>query len=47
MHTTNMRNHIEVHHLPTPGYNCPTCGKFCKTKNALNIHKLKHKSATY
>ena len=47
MYTTNMRNHIEAHHLPTQGYNCPLCGKFCKTKNSLNVHKLKHKPSAF
>ena len=44
VHSTNMRNHIEAHHLPTSGYSCPECGKYCKTKNSLNVHKIKHKT---
>jgi len=42
-HTTNMRNHIEVKHVGTPGYYCQQCNKFCRTKNALSIHKTRYK----
>jgi len=42
-HTTNMRNHIEVKHVGTPGYYCQHCNKFCRTKNALSIHRTRYK----
>jgi len=42
-HSTNMRNHIEVKHVGTPGYYCQQCSKYCKTKNALNIHRTRYK----
>ena len=42
-HQTNLRNHIEVHHVATQGYFCPVCSKICKTKNALSIHKSRNK----
>jgi len=35
----NMRNHIESQHTASPGYYCKQCDKFCKTKNALSLHK--------
>jgi len=40
---TNMRNHIESNHVLTNGYYCQQCGKFCKTKNALSIHRTRYK----
>jgi len=40
---TNLRNHIEVHHVQGQGYFCPVCSKICKTKNALYIHKSRNK----
>jgi hypothetical protein len=43
---TNMKNHIEAHHISVDyRYNCPSCGKLFKTKNAFQTHKsrLKHK----
>jgi len=43
-HSTNLRNHIEANHVASStGYTCPVCAKFCQTKNALNIHKLRYK----
>jgi len=42
-HQTNLRNHIEVHHVQSEGYFCPVCSKICKTKNALYIHKSRNK----
>jgi len=42
-HQTNLRNHIEVHHVISQGYLCPVCHKVCKTKNALSIHKSRSK----
>ena len=41
---TNLRNHIETHHVGGLGYHCNVCGKYAKTKNALNNHRtrLKH-----
>jgi len=41
--TTNMRNHIEVKHVHTPGYYCLTCSLLFRTKNSLNVHKSKFK----
>eukprot|EP00092_Neocalanus_flemingeri_P027774 GFUD01030148.1.p1 GENE.GFUD01030148.1~~GFUD01030148.1.p1 ORF type:complete len:337 (-),score=76.04 GFUD01030148.1:317-1327(-) len=40
---TNMRNHIEVKHVFTSGYYCQQCSKFCRTKNALSIHRTRYK----
>jgi len=40
---TNMRNHIEVKHVLTNGYYCQQCSKFCRTKNALSIHRTRYK----
>jgi len=40
---TNMRNHIEVKHVFTEGYYCQQCSKFCRTKNALSIHRTRYK----
>ena len=40
---TNMRNHIESKHVFTDGYYCQQCNKFCRTKNALSIHRTRYK----
>jgi len=40
---TNMRNHIEVHHMTSQGYYCQHCDKFCRTKNALSLHRSRYK----
>ena len=40
---TNLRGHIETHHVTSAGFLCPTCSKFCLTKNALRIHKRRYK----
>jgi len=34
-----LKGHLEGKHEITPGYNCPVCNMFCKTKNILVIHK--------
>jgi len=39
----NMRNHIESQHTASQGYFCHHCDKFCKTKNALSLHKSRSK----
>jgi len=39
----NMRNHIESQHMESQGYYCQHCSKFCKTKNALSLHKSRAK----
>jgi len=39
----NMRNHIESQHTSSQGYYCQHCEKFCKTKNALSLHKSRAK----
>jgi len=44
---TNLRNHIEANHVTGSGYHCPICSKFCLTKNALNIHKLRYKHQSW
>jgi len=36
--STNLRYHIESKHVEGSGYNCPQCAKFCRTRNAFNIH---------
>jgi len=41
---TNMKNHIEAHHISVDyRYNCPSCGKLFKTKNAFQTHKSRFK----
>jgi len=39
----NIRNHIESQHTTSQGYYCQQCDKFCKTKNALSLHKSRSK----
>jgi len=39
----NVRNHIESQHVESQGYFCPECNKFCRTKNALSLHKSRYK----
>jgi len=39
----NVRNHIESNHLESRGYFCHECNKFCRTKNALSLHKSRYK----
>jgi len=34
-----MKKHLEGKHEITPGYNCPICNMFCKTKSILFKHK--------
>ena len=36
--STNVFYHIESKHVEGAGYFCSICMKFCKTRNALNIH---------
>ena len=36
--STNVFYHIESKHVEGAGYFCSICMKFCRTKNALNIH---------
>ena len=43
---TNLRGHIETHHVTSAGYLCPTCSKYCLTKNALRIHKRRYHTET-
>ena len=38
----NLKRHIETHHVRSAGYNCPTCLKFCATKNALRLHMKRY-----
>ena len=33
-----IRKHIEAKHLPSSGFNCQHCGKFCPSRNALQSH---------
>jgi len=40
--STNVYYHIESKHVEGAGHNCSICSKFCKTKNALNIHMSKN-----
>ena len=42
-YSTNVRNHIEANHVASAGYSCHVCQKFCLTRNALNIHKLRYR----
>jgi len=39
----NVRNHIESNHMESQGYFCQECNKFCRTKNALSLHKSRYK----
>jgi len=42
--TTNVRNHIEAHHLGgRMAYSCPFCGKTFKSKNSFQSHKSRYK----
>lgn len=36
--STNVYYHIESKHVDGGGYYCRICAKYCRTKNALNIH---------
>ena len=36
---TNIYEHIESLHTDSPGYQCPLCLKYCKSRNALRAHK--------
>jgi hypothetical protein len=39
-----MSYHIEAKHVSGPGHVCEICHAFCKTKNALHLHRSrKHK----
>ena len=40
--STNVYYHIESKHVEGAGYFCNICTKFCKTRNALNIHMTKY-----
>jgi len=42
-HSTNLRNHIEVHHVGGQGFNCHVCGKYTSTKCALDKHRSRYK----
>ena len=40
--------HVEAVHVPSSGYSCQYCAKFCSTKNALKIHKTRyHRNLTW
>jgi len=34
-----MKNHLEGKHDITPGYNCPVCNLFCRTRSILEYHR--------
>ena len=38
---TNIYEHIESTHTDCPGYQCPLCQKFCRSRNALRAHKVR------
>jgi len=42
---TNVKNHIEAHHLGdfSQGYRCPFCGKSFKSRNSYQTHKSRFK----
>ena len=44
--TTNVRNHIETHHLGglIQDYRCEFCQKFFKSKNSFQTHKSRYKN---
>ena len=35
----NIKNHIEANHITGVSHTCDICGKICKTRNSLNVHK--------
>jgi len=44
---TTCLNHIESKHLPTNGFICNFCEKFCPTRNALKSHVSKKHNKTF
>ena len=38
-----VRNHIEVNHVTSGGFECHVCSKVCPTRKALNMHKYRNK----
>ena len=38
----NVVNHIDSLHLENDGFNCQFCGKFCRSKNGLQIHVTRY-----
>ena len=40
--TTNVRNHIETHHLEGLCFNCPMCEKTFRSRHALAMHKRRN-----
>ena len=43
---TNVKNHIEIHHLGgvIPDYSCEHCHKMFKSKNSFQTHKSRYKN---
>ena len=40
----NMFEHVEAKHIESPGYECSTCGVYCKTYSAFRSHhKRQHR----
>ena len=37
-HCGTIKRHIECKHVVSAGYNCPDCGKYVPTRNALRVH---------
>jgi len=42
---SNAMSHVESVHLPTQGFTCQICGKFCPNRNAMSCHMRRHKKA--
>jgi len=39
---TVIKNHIEANHIAGISIPCGLCGKVCKTRNLLKVHKYRH-----
>ena len=44
-YVTNVKNHIEAHHMYGAVYECQACGKTFKSKNSFQVHKSKFKGS--
>ena len=40
-HRTNLYQHVEAKHVPSAGYSCPHCTKFCPNSKSLKNHKTR------
>ena len=42
-HSTNIKDHIEAHHLDNLNIECTVCGKVFKSRGSLRFHMRSHK----